>query len=311
MRQELKRCSSIGDKNGILFLCRKLLTGNNVSLSSVKAACSFVEGIDLVFPCGILALQELDLLNVDGDLCVTKSLTYNEIHEDAFIRELCSHCFNALSKNGLFDDEQVTYDEQEDLYYIPRRAFRLESAVFRNLLISFGAVKTDGLKFIISNEYEQIFKKAIKHKRTMALSQLMKKLEHERLMGEEGELFVLDFERKRCPYTEQQKKKIKQISEIDVSAGYDIISFHRETSTQRRYIEVKTFEGNNHFHWSKNEINSAKLRKRDYYIYLVDYNKITEEDYVPTMIQDPYQEVFVEGKWSFSVDSYLIEEKIC
>lgn len=80
MRQELKRCSSIGDKNGILFLCRKLLTGNNVSLSSVKAACSFVEGIDLVFPCGILALQELDLLNVDGDLCVTKSLTYNEIH---------------------------------------------------------------------------------------------------------------------------------------------------------------------------------------------------------------------------------------
>lgn len=29
------------------------------------------------------------------------------------------------------------------------------------------------------------------------------------------------------------------------------------------------------------------------------------------MIQDPYQEVFVEGKWSFSVDSYLIEEKIC
>lgn len=108
MRQELKRYSSIGDKNGILFLCRKLLTGNNVSLSSVKAACSFVEGIDLVFPCGILALQELDLLNVDGDLCVTKSLTYNEIHEDAFIRELCSHCFNALSKNGLFDDEQVT-----------------------------------------------------------------------------------------------------------------------------------------------------------------------------------------------------------
>ena len=311
MRQELKRYSSIGDKNGILFLCRKLLTGNNVSLSSVKAACCFVEGIDLVFPCGILALQELDLLNVEGDLCVSKSLTYHAIHEDVFIRELCSHCFNVLSKNGLFDDAQVTYDAQEDLFYIPRRAFRLESAVFRNLLVSFGAVKTDGLKFIISNEYEQIFKKAIKHKRTMTLSQLMEKLEHERLMGEEGELFVLDFERKRCPYTEQQKKKIKQISEIDVSAGYDIISFHSESSTQRRYIEVKTFEGNNHFHWSKNEIDSAKLRKHDYYIYLVDYNKINEEDYVPTMIQDPYQEVFMQGKWSFSVDSYLVEEKKC
>jgi hypothetical protein len=49
----------------------------------------------------------------------------------------------------------------------------------------------------------------------------------------------------------------------------------------------------------------------DYYIYLVDYNKINEEDYVPTMIQDPYQEVFMQGKWSFSVDSYLVEEKKC
>ena len=53
------------------------------------------------------------------------------------------------------------------------------------------------------------------------------------------------------------------------------------------------------------------LRKHDYYIYLVDYNKINEEDYVPTMIQDPYQEVFMQGKWSFSVDSYLVEEKKC
>lgn len=310
MRQELKRYSSIGDKNGILFLCKKLLTGSEVDLSSVKSANSFINGVDLIFPCGILALQELELLDVDNNKCVSKTLIFDGSNEDFFIKELCTYCFETLSRNGLFDDNQVKYDEQEDRYYIPRRGFKLESAVFRNLLISFDALKANGAKFLISNDYEQIFKKVIKKRKAMSLSQLIDKLEHEKFMGEAGELFVLNYEKSRFPFSELKKGKIKQISEIDVTAGYDIISYHNEISDQRRYIEVKTFAGKSHFHWSKNEINSAKLRRLNYYIYLVDYNRLNEDGYIPTMIQNPYQEVFIEGKWNYSIDSYLVEEKI-
>ena len=58
MRKELKRYSSIGNRAGILLLCRKVLTGNIEDLSSIGASCSFINGIDLNFKCGIIALRK-------------------------------------------------------------------------------------------------------------------------------------------------------------------------------------------------------------------------------------------------------------
>lgn len=308
MRQELKRYSSIGDKKGILFLCQKVLTASQVNLQSVRSACSFVNGIDLNFPCGILALEELKLLLVNGSKATATSLVYDNNDKDSFVVELCKHSFEILGKEELFDDSLVAYDEQHDGYYIPRKAFKLESAVFRNMLISLGALRNEGSKFVVSHDYESLFKEVVRKKRKLSLSQLIEKLEEERLMGEEGERFVLDYERSRCNFSQSQLDRIKQISEVDVSAGYDIISFHEANNEQRRYIEVKTYNGKTHFHWSVNEISSSKLRRKNYYIYLVDYTKINDNDYKPTLICDPYQEVFVENKWQYSVDSYLVED---
>ena len=52
----------------------------------------------------------------------------------------------------------------------------------------------------------------------MSLEQLKKRLENNELAGEEAELFVLEYKRQRLG--PEGGKKVKRISDIDVSAGY-------------------------------------------------------------------------------------------
>ncbi|MDD5781507.1 MAG: DUF3883 domain-containing protein, partial [Muribaculaceae bacterium] len=112
----------------------------------------------------------------------------------------------------------------------------------------------------------------------------------------------------RKPFSMEDKERIRQISHIDVSAGYDIISFHDEVSLKRRYIEVKTYRGAPHFYWSANEIDSAKIRGVDYFLYLVNADRIFEQGYVPEIIQNPYSTIINSSDWKLTPSSFLVEK---
>ena len=100
----------------------------------------------------------------------------------------------------------------------------MECSVYRNLLITFGALIPDGTLFTINECFESEFSKRVAHKRKISQEQLLAQHEKERIIGEKGEEFVISYEKKRCPFTLQQQSKIKQISVIDASAGFDILS---------------------------------------------------------------------------------------
>lgn len=70
MNEGLRRYSSIGNKDGILLLCGKVLTGKVENIPSVKASCSFIDEVDLNVNCGLVTLVELGLLKIDGDDCI-------------------------------------------------------------------------------------------------------------------------------------------------------------------------------------------------------------------------------------------------
>lgn len=308
MRAELRRYSSIGNEPGILLLCEKIFTGNVEDVSSIKTACSFINGVEINVKCGLMALEDLHLIQLKGNECKTTELVYNRNRKNKFIIELCTHCLKVLVNEDLIDRDQIKYDEGTDLFYIPRFAFKIECSVYRNMLITFSAMGAKGPQFVVSSNYEPLFTNIVNAKRkTTTQEELLKQLEHERIMGEEGEQFVLSYERNRCPFPQSKLNKIKQISLVDVSAGYDIISFENEISNDRRYIEVKTYEGKPHFNWSANEVNSSKLRQDSYYIYLVDYSKIKMPGYQPYIIQNPYKEVKDNDKWKMTPSSYLVE----
>lgn len=306
MRKELKRYSSIGNRAGILLLCKKVLTGHWEDLSSIGASCSFINGVDLNFKCGIIAFEEIKLISIADNKCQAKDILYSDEDENLFIAKLCHFCMNALIDMDLINTECLKYNEVKNAFQIPMYAFSMECSVYRNLLITFGALIPDGALFTINEHFEPNFSKRISGKRKISQEQLLMQLEEERIIGEKGEEFVISYEKKRCPFTLQQQSKIKQISVIDASAGFDIISLNDEVSSIKRYIEVKTYSGNVHFYWSSNEIEAARLRADKYYLYLVDYNQIEKVDYTPIIIPNPYFNVRNLSVWDIHPSSFLI-----
>lgn len=270
--------------------------------------CAFTCGFDLDFNCALAAFDALGLLSINNETCIGTDLSFSDMEEDEFMFQVCKRCFEVSIENGLLNQLTLHYKESIGQYVIPNAAFRLEGAVFRNLLISFGALTPDGGFLIVSCQYESLLVSTIKKRSKKTQEQLLEDLEKERIMGEEGEAFAMTYEMHRCAFSHEQLSRIKQISIIDVSAGYDIISYHNATSTQRRYIEVKTYKGKPHFYWSSNEIQAAKLRGQDYYIYLIDHSRIKEPGYEPRIIPFAFEIFDDSSDWELTPSSYLLKE---
>ncbi len=146
--------------------------------------------------------------------------------------------------------------------------------------------------------------------RRISLEDLLKKQERDRAQGKAAEEFVLRYERNRL-HGSSRLHQIELLSDNFANAGYDIKSFHRIQDKQRnRLIEVKSFQGESHFYWSENEMTVADDKRSDYFIYLVDYNKMNEPGYIPVIIENPFETVFGNKiEWTQRAKSIYFEKK--
>ena len=113
-------------------------------------------------------------------------------------------------------------------------------------------------------------------------------------------------EKQRLP---ERANKIKRISDIDVSAGYDIVSFENSASIKYdKLIEVKTYIGAPHFYWSDNEVDVARIKGTKYYLCLVDYEQIDKDGYEPLFIKDPYSKIFSDDNWLVTTSSFYVQK---
>lgn len=138
----------------------------------------------------------------------------------------------------------------------------------------------------------------------ISLKQFKKIQKHKELMGELAEEFVLKLETKKLKNT---NKHPKQISHVDVTAGYDIVSYNK--NGEKIYIEVKGFQNNYSFHWSENEISVSKNLLDKYYIHCVIFkDNIPIEIY--KKIQNPYEKIIERSEFDFDIKrDYLIKLK--
>ncbi len=84
-----------------------------------------------------------------------------------------------------------------------------------------------------------------------------------------------------------------QISHLDVSAGYDIVSFlSAKSEIPDKFIEVKSCDENEMFYISKNEIETARKKGSSYFLYL--YNRKTK---TVRIVQDPYNNIIQKDEW--------------
>lgn len=312
MLEELKNLNYHGGKDGLLFFIRNVIGNRRIKIRDAKVICSHALGRyslsvdDLVDYCHIFGWVEIS----DDVLSISPEIATMLDDNDDLNETLIFSTVNQLFKDNIFKADMFFYDAIQCCYGFKNELLPLSLSCVRNVLISQGFFLPDRVStvtcFYISSAYEKVVANYCRiSRKQLSLENLKKQIENNEIAGEKAELFVLSYEKKRIgqPLCE----RIKRISEIDVTAGYDIVSFNSINSQEPdRFIEVKAVSSSG-FYWSKNEYEIAKLKGNMYYLYLVELSKVNDLDYSPEIIRDPAISVMKSNSWFVEAQSYHIK----
>lgn len=150
-------------------------------------------------------------------------------------------------------------------------------------------------------------KRAPKAPKALSPEQLAQLKRDQELQGAVAEEFVLAVERKRLS-GHPQLELVRRVSLEDVTHGYDILSFESLSSiVPDRYIEVKSYQGHEHFYLSNGELEAARYFGNAYYLYIVDASQVNREDYQPRVVQDPSVLLFGEQmEWHMTATEWYV-----
>lgn len=312
MLDVLKNHKYRGGKEALLFFICDVIGNRQISIRDAEILCSHALGRyylsveELVTYC-----QEFGWINVSEDtISVTSSISALLNDKIKLNEELIVSTVKQLFSHNIIEPNMFSYDAVRSCYLFKNELLPLSLSSLRNLLISQGFLTplrgSLGTRFYISPEYDSLISFQCREKRKqLSLEDLKKQLENNELAGENAELFVLEYEKKRLgrPLCE----KIKRISEIDVTAGYDIVSFNSAQSQKLdRFIEVKALSAMGFF-WSSNEYKIAKLKGENFYLYLVELDKAVNSEYIPKVIQNPAVKIMEEDSWLVEAQSFFIK----
>ncbi|WP_299115582.1 DUF3883 domain-containing protein [uncultured Winogradskyella sp.] len=319
MLRELRKYSNFGTPNYFFELLTTLKKNQDVSFRRRDIDKLFFNKIiddrSVFDGCVELALK-IDILNNSEGLITLNTGIYNYLNSvNQMVDKFNEHLFQALKNDdefhNIFCSEHLSHDIIYKSLQINNAAFGLKYSNFKQLLIDFKTIKNHPTPqincFIINSRYKRLFDKSVLpeiKKRKIGIEEFRESMEQKQIYGEEAEKFVLNFETKRL----NQKKKIDWVAEYVVNAGYDIASYDNEyDDNQNRFIEVKSYEGDTpYFFWSKNEYEVAKVKKNEYWIYLVNRKEINKKSYHPIMKQNPFESILKDDEWDKQVDKYKI-----
>ena len=318
MLNELSQFDNLGTPNFHFELLRILheSTSENWRVNDIINLFhnKIIEGRNLFDGC-LPLLNQLEITKLDAtqsivvDETFTQFLKNENLMSDRFVERLILSLKNDSIFHQIFCSEFISRDIIYHSLQIDNAAFPLKHSGFKQLLIDFNVIQQHPTKefnkYIINGRYKKVFDKVVLpeiKKRKIGVEELMKSLAQKQINGEEAEEYVLQFENKRLNNT----KEIDWVAEYSVAEGYDIASFKTELSNEHdRFIEVKSFQGEPYFFWTRNEMNIARIKKESYFLYLVDRTKMkTVDKYEPLMIQNPYLK-FIKTKsdeWKESIE---------
>jgi hypothetical protein len=304
------------------------LSHNSLSLEDLKNYCissscvsihSFNGIVDLIEFLGLVDIENGHIRITEDGLHFLKAKGDKDKFRISIITRIIEKISNGESINDFFFLDGIKYDLPSGCIAILNNTIPLKYYSIRNFLIRTGFIYQSELSpnlLIINSEFNEIFEKVIntlKEKlfigsqgRLFTYRQLQESLALREEYGQLSEDFVLDYERRRLS-EHPQSFAIKQISTIDVSAGYDIASFiSLGSSFIDKFIEVKSYSKNLSFYWSKNEIETARKLGDHYFLYLIDRSQYRNNDYEPRIIQNPYNSIYRSSDWSKEPIDWII-----
>ena len=309
MLLDLRRVNSIGDVEGIHYLVQQIGQGSRCTVSSLIDLCALFSNGRINVKAALAYLELLEFISINmGEVLLTDlgHELYKSNH-DRFCYLICRMSIKKLIEGNGLNLAGITFDLDRKLYKVQPFCFPISVSVFRNVLILFGALLVDSSGCYMCCDYEKFFAEHSKaHSRQISLETLKAQQRRNEEQGAIGEKFILDYEKARLAGSGKETF-VKQISDIDVGAGYDIVSFNNDDSVEYdRFIEVKTYVGEEHFYWSANEIEKSKLLRGKYVLALVNADRIGEQGYEPKMIIDPAGTIINNDQWCLSATSYFV-----
>lgn len=210
----------------------------------------------------------------------------------------------------IFSPQHLAYDLSNKSIKITNNAFGFKYSQFKQVLLDFkvlAPVVTEiSSYYIISHNYMSLFQKDLMaeiKRRAISPEHLKSLLEMQNQYGQEAERFVLKYEMARL----DEQKEVIWVANYSVSEGYDIASFNSKYSLfHDRFIEVKSFIGTPTFYWSKNEMETSRVKGKSYFLYLINRGEMDNSDYIPIIIQNPIEEILNNPSWEKEVENYYI-----
>lgn len=311
MLEELKNLNMQAGKDDLIFFIQNIIGIQRLTTEDIEILCGHAQGNHKIFARHLLKYCEA-FGWIKNENLITLELTLKDVIQDSsklneyLIKDTVLNLFEA----NILNPEMFFYDVAKRRTIFRNERFSLKYSSIRNMLISQGFFEVERSEritiFYVAYEYERMLSKYIRgKKKDISLEQLQRQLEKNTLAGEKAEKFVLKYEQRRLgkPISE----RVKIISDLDVSAGYDIVSFESNKSKEyNRLIEVKAVTKDIGFFWSSNEYETAKLEGEKYYLYLVDLSQIEKEDYSPFIICNPAVTVMQSDKWLIETESFHI-----
>ncbi len=309
MQEELKRSNSIGSARGIDFFLELVFVNKTTGIEAIQQAFRYHALAQFNCHLALLFFQELKFIEIlpKKILLTENGKMLTEFSLDSQKEKIAEKIFDCLVQENLISYEKITIDPSSGELRIPTNVFSLSAAIYRNFLYEIGCFSKNGAYFSIVNKnlLDRVEKEIVIEKRKLSQEELLLKLQKQQEDGDAGEMFVLEYEKKRLMGHQMLPKRI---SPIDVCAGYDILSCHNLASCgYDRYIEVKSYRGKPHFYWSANERSVAEALGDNYYLYVVDLAAVEKNriEYVPQVIVNPAQ-TLCSDDWIVEPDSYRV-----
>ena len=308
MLEELKSKFYSGNKGELIYFLSEIIGKKTPTVKTIKKHCEYSSYISSTNVDALTTFSAyLRFIEIENEKVSLTSEFKSLIADKVLLNQMISEKILKKLMELVPNPNLFHYDIAEHAYRIRNELIPLALGIFRDVLVSLAVfiIKRDDSKtyFLLSESYEDILANAIAETpRKITLEQLLKTLELQAEMGREAELLVMRFETKRL-----EGKLPKRISEVDVAAGFDIMSYDSINSiTFDRFIEVKAVGKSLTFHWTSNEIAKANLLGNQYWLYLVDIQKAkSDEFYEPFVIQNP-DSTIVSPSWLRESESFIV-----
>lgn len=306
----LEENSQLGSITAIEYLLNLDGISNSETIESIRSASAGHFLSKPIFSGTLKLLERMKYI----DISENKVLKNKFFNRASFLLDFLAYLDEIQLLNSMFYPANLKLDLSNNQYYLFTNSISLELSGIRNFLIDSKFLIQDSskLKLYINNQFKKTTEDFIfpliekRYTKTGLTPEGLKKfLEAQEKHGLEAELFVLEYERKRLS-GHYRVKDIQHVAAFNVGAGFDILSFtNNQSYILDREIEVKSFVGIPSFYFSRNEYNRSEQNKEGYVIYLVDREKMKNENYNPITIENPFDKLKNAKNWSCTIENYF------